>query len=599
MFRKAQLKLFGVITSILLAIFIIVLTSINIVTRNFMQRQSREVLQKIASGIEYDEKTDTFTFTPPEDFELKHSEPPPPEKTVRTVTTSTTEPTTETITTLAVTEEQTTEFSAETEPEVTEIPETDEPETEPETEILPESEPETDFQEETPPPAEEITTEITSPTENNSFPPPPEWDDDNNRPPDFPPDNERFPDKFPDDDDNRFSYWRDPHDWYYDDYDKKYDDIYRQSFSGGDYSIVQLGNTVKDTPPEKPERDISGHKKDEPFPKSFGSIEFFVIMADTDGKYIACMNNEDLTDENAQAFITEILSSKDNTGMMDSYQFYNVPKNNGTLIALTDKSEEKKVMNQFIRTTIIIGALTLVVLSFAGYFLSKKSIEPIKTAFEKQKQFISDASHELKTPLTVISANADVLSGEIGENKWLNYIKSQTDRMNLLVNDLLNLTRLENNTSNFICTDFSLSQAVINTALPFECRAFETNKKFIVDVEDGLTVNGSEQHIKQMTAIFIDNALKYSGDGGIVRVSLKKQGDRKILSVYNTGTGVKDTEKDKIFERFYRSDDSRTRQATGGYGLGLAIAKSIIDKHRFKISVENVEGESIAFIVTM
>lgn len=595
MFRKAQLKLFGVITSILLAIFIIVLTSINIVTRSFMQRQSREVLQKIASGIEYDEKTDTFTFTPPEDFEPKHSEPPPPEKTVRTVTTSTTEPPTETTTTLAVTEEQPTELPTEAEPEVTEIPETDEPETEQETEYLPEPEPETDFQEETAPPAEEVTTESPSPTE-NTFPPPPEWNDDD-RPPDFPSDNGHFPEDFPHDD--RFSYWRDPHDWDYDDYDRKHDDIFRQSFTGGEYSIVQLGNTVKDILPEKPERNISGHKKDEPFPKSFGSIEFFVIMADDDGKYIACMNNEDLTDENAQAYITEILSNKNNTGMMDSYQFYNVPKNNGTLIALTDKSEEKKVMNQFIRTTIIIGALTLVVLSFAGYFLSKKSIEPIKTAFEKQKQFISDASHELKTPLTVISANADVLSGEIGENKWLNYIKSQTDRMNLLVNDLLNLTRLENNTSNFICTDFSLSQAVTNTALPFECRAFETNKKFIVDIEDGLTVTGSEQHIKQMTAIFIDNALKYSNDGGIVRVSLRKQGDRKILSVYNTGTGVKDSEKDKIFERFYRSDDSRTRQATGGYGLGLAIAKSIIDKHRFKISVENIEGESINFIVTM
>lgn len=595
MFRKAQLKLFGVITSILLAIFIIVLTSINIVTRSFMQRQSREVLQKIASGIEYDEKTDTFTFTPPEDFEPKHSEPPPPEKTVRTVTTSTTEPPTETTTTLAVTEEQPTELPTEAESEVTEIPETDEPETEQETEYLPEPEPETDFQEETAPPAEEVTTESPSPTE-NTFPPPPEWNDDD-RPPDFPSDNGHFPEDFPHDD--RFSYWRDPHDWDYDDYDRKHDDIFRQSFTGGEYSIVQLGNTVKDIPPEKPERNISGHKKDEPFPKSFGSIEFFVIMADDDGKYIACMNNEDLTDENAQAYITEILSNKNNTGMMDSYQFYNVPKNNGTLIALTDKSEEKKVMNQFIRTTIIIGALTLVVLSFAGYFLSKKSIEPIKTAFEKQKQFISDASHELKTPLTVISANADVLSGEIGENKWLNYIKSQTDRMNLLVNDLLNLTRLENNTSNFICTDFSLSQAVTNTALPFECRAFETNKKFIVDIEDGLTVTGSEQHIKQMTAIFIDNALKYSNDGGIVRVSLRKQGDRKILSVYNTGTGVKDSEKDKIFERFYRSDDSRTRQATGGYGLGLAIAKSIIDKHRFKISVENIEGESINFIVTM
>lgn len=600
MFRKAQLKLFVIITSILLAIFIIVLASINIVTSSFMQRESREVLQKIVTSIEYNEKTNTFTFTPPEGFEPKRSEPPLSEKKVQTTTASTTEPATEITETEEVTEEQTTEVPTEEETEESTETEAEEPATEPET----------DFQEETVQPEEPITEEIPS-TEDNQYPP--YWNEDD-RPPEFPPE-EHFPEDFPkddnrfsywrdphdwnyNDDDDKFSYWRDPHDWNYDD-DRKHDDIFRQSYTDGDYSIVQLNNNFSDVPPKKLDKDIFDRKKDEPFPKNFGSIDFFVIMADNNGNYLACMNNDDLTDENAQAYITEILSNKNNTGMMDSYQFYNAPKNNGTLIALTDKSEEQKVMKQFIRTTIMIGALTVIVLSFAGYFLSKKSIEPIKTAFEKQKQFISDASHELKTPLTVISANADVLSGEIGENKWLNYIKSQTDRMNLLVNDLLSLTRLENNTSNFICTDFSLSQAVTNTALPFECRAFETNKKFIVDVEDNITINGSEQHIKQMTAIFIDNALKYSNNGGIVRVTLKKQNDRKVLSVYNTGTGVKDSEKDKIFERFYRSDDSRTRQTIGGYGLGLAIAKSIIDKHKFKISVENVEGKSINFVITM
>ncbi|MDE6034629.1 MAG: HAMP domain-containing histidine kinase [Ruminococcus sp.] len=445
MFRQAQLKLFAVITSILLAIFIAVLSSINIVTRSFMQRQSEEVLKKIAISTEYDDITDTFSFTPPEELHKKRNPIP---------------------------------------------------------------------QEKNQPPA----------PDNTDIPDKPD------KPDDFPP------------------------------YDK--------------------------------------HKK-EPVPKNFGSIEFFAIMADSNGNFIACMNNDELTEDTAQKYIDDILKLRHPTGMINSYQFYKTGKNNGYLIALTDKTEETKVMKQFIRTTIIIGALTVILLSFAGYFLSKKSIEPIKFAFDKQKQFISDASHELKTPLTVISANADVLSGEIGNNRWLNYIKSQTERMNLLVNDLLNLTRLENNSSDFIVSEFNLSQAVTNTALPFECQAFETNKKFIVDVEDGLTVTGSEKHIRQLTAIFIDNALKYSNDGGIVRVTLRKQGDKKILTVYNTGTGVKDSEKNKIFERFYRTDDSRTRQATGGYGLGLAIAKSIVDKHKFKISVENVEEKSIAFVVTM
>jgi signal transduction histidine kinase len=256
------------------------------------------------------------------------------------------------------------------------------------------------------------------------------------------------------------------------------------------------------------------------------------------------------------------------------------------------------MLRQLKRTTIIIGSIALIILSILAYFLSKKSIQPIKIAFNKQKQFVSDASHELKTPLTVISANTDVLQGEIGENKWLNYIKSQTDRMNVLVNDLLNLTRLENNTVELEYKYFNMSKAIVNTALPFECQAFESNKQFEVDVDDNIMLCGSEKHVKQMAAIFIDNALKYSNDGGTVRVSLKRVGDRKLLSVYNTGQGIKEEDTEKIFERFYRSDESRNR-STGGYGLGLAIAKSVIDKHKFKVHVMNQPGKSVCFMVTM
>ena len=322
-------------------------------------------------------------------------------------------------------------------------------------------------------------------------------------------------------------------------------------------------------------------------------------MADNDGNYLDMMNNDDLDEGTAQNYISAILKEKASSGMLENkYQFYQMKKNNGTLIVFTDKSAEFNMLSKLIRTTIIIGTGSLIFLAAAAYFLSKKIMQPLKSAFEKQKQFVSDASHELKTPLTVISANADVLAGEIGENRWLTYIKSQTDRMNVLVNDLLNLTRLENNSGEFVRRDFDLSKAITNTALPFECQAFESNKKFEVDIEEGLTINGSERHIKQMAAIFIDNALKYSNEGGIVKVGLKKQGDKKVFSIYNTGTGVKAKDKDKIFERFYRSDESRNR-ATGGYGLGLAIAKSIIDKHKFKVYVDNEEGKSICFIITM
>ena len=119
-----------------------------------------------------------------------------------------------------------------------------------------------------------------------------------------------------------------------------------------------------------------------------------------------------------------------------------------------------------------------------------------------------------------------------------------------------------------------------------------------MNIDENVMLSGSEKHIKQMAAIFIDNALKYSNDGGTVRVTLKKMGDRKLFSVYNTGEGIKEEETEKIFERFYRSDQSRNR-ATGGYGLGLAIAKSIIDKHKFKVHIMNQPGKSVCFVITM
>ncbi|MDE7226402.1 MAG: HAMP domain-containing histidine kinase, partial [Ruminococcus sp.] len=334
------------------------------------------------------------------------------------------------------------------------------------------------------------------------------------------------------------------------------------------------------------------------FPKAMGSIDFFVIMADENGKYVASLNNDDLTADSAQEYINKIISGRKTSGMTGNLSFCTEKKSNGTLIVLTDRTAEMDMMNKLKRTTVIVGIISIIMLSGAGYFLSGLIVRPLRETFDKQKQFISDASHELKTPLTVISANADVLAGEIGENKWLTYIQEQAGRMNILVNDLLSLTRLENKTRDFITTEFDLSRAVENTALPFECQAFESGKNFVINIEEGIRINASEQHIRQMTGIFIDNALKYSKEKGTVRVSLVRDEGKTVLSVYNTGNGVRQDEVDRLFERFYRSDESRNR-STGGYGLGLAIAKSIIDKHNFKIQVENQEGKSICFVVTM
>lgn len=629
MFRQVQLKFFAIITSILLAVFIAVLASINLIMEAVMQRQSQVVLNQIAAGVEYNEKTSSFTFTPVDDD--KNEIPPDiPEEPTRGGANESTTGGTSTDTSQGSTgSEENTSASENTTDTIVQPPSPDNPQTSPSVQT-------------TLPPNTQTRPAVHTTTQQQNTELPPNTDISELPPPEapYPPENEDRPQDKPEDDrwkdfqndDYTYprpdEYWH----WYYGeeteissdepDYcedENAYDENYDKTDESGDtdYSaelandsgITQVactsgaavlnGYTVLSVPVRAyADAQTAVQKETAPVPKSLGSIDFFIIMADKSGKFLAAMNNDELEADVAQQYISAIMKEDASSGMVNSYQFCRSDKKNGTLMVFTDKQAELDMLDQLTRTTILIGVVTFAVLSVLAYFFSKKSIEPIKIAFEKQKQFVSDASHELKTPLTVISANADVLSGEIGENKWLKYIKSQTDRMNVLVNDLLNLTRLENNTSEFIRVDFNLSQAITNTALPFECQAFETNKIFEVDVEEGIFVNGSENHIKQMAAIFIDNALKYSNDGGTVIVKLKRHGDRSVFSVFNTGSGVKEDDKHKIFERFYRSDDSRSRM-TGGYGLGLAIARSIIDKHKFKVTIDNHEGESICFNIIM
>ncbi|MCM1132446.1 MAG: ATP-binding protein [Ruminococcus flavefaciens] len=599
MFRKVQLKFFGIITAILIAIFIALLSGINIIMDVLMERQVNVVLEQVASGVEYNSSTDSFTFTNPH----KNDEPPkkelPTEESTTTAVTTSVTSSSHTSTVKSTTAETVTESDTE---EVTD--ETNPPTIAPDTEP-PYSEEETDPP--TDPPAQQDTEPVPPTYEPQPDTDNPEDDPNQGERGEYP--NEQFPDPWHDD-------WWNHRDWDNHDYDSNQNQDWndgrahpdREVWGGGGFmptaciSFVPLFNTYKVTDSEKqpapPEDSFSKSKLSEPVPKSLNSINFFVIMADNDGAYVASLNNDDMTEETAQNYITQILNSKDKSGMADNYSFCTEKKVNGTVMVLTDRTSEMNIMHKLKRTTFIVGFISIVVLSIGAYFISGLIVRPLKYTFEKQKQFISDASHELKTPLTVISANADVLSGEIGDNKWLNYIQDQADRMNVLVNDLLSLTRLENKTGNFIQTEFNLSQAITNTALPFECQAFESNKNFVLNIEENITVFGSEQHIKQMAGIFIDNALKYSKDGGTVRVSLTREDGKTVFSVYNTGNGVKEEDKYRIFERFYRSDESRNR-STGGYGLGLAIAKSIIDKHKFKIEVENEEGRSICFIVKM
>jgi signal transduction histidine kinase len=285
--------------------------------------------------------------------------------------------------------------------------------------------------------------------------------------------------------------------------------------------------------------------------------------------------------------------------MINNYQYYAAPKSYGSVIVYTNKSAENALMKKSMYISIFVTFLAMLALMLVAIALSHYITRPVGEAFTKQKQFVSDASHELKTPLTVISANADLLEDEIGDNKWLGYIKSQTERMRTLVYDLLDLSRMDAaKEKQTVFERFNLSEAVTNAVLPFEGTAFELNKNLQVNIDENIYYYGNEKQIKQLAAIFLDNAMKYSNENGNVRVTLKKTKDKLQLEFFNTGCNVRDDEREKIFERFYRSDTSRARQ-TGGYGLGLAIAKSIMDSHRMKIVVNSVENAWMKFTISL
>lgn len=269
-----------------------------------------------------------------------------------------------------------------------------------------------------------------------------------------------------------------------------------------------------------------------------------------------------------------------------------------TTVVIIDVSGDMSLLRNLMLFSVIIIVLSIVFVFIFTYFLSKWAVRPVQTAFENQQRFISDASHELKTPLTVISANADVLESEIGENKWLSNIKSQSVIMNELVHDLLDLAKLDETRDEMILSEFDLSSVVLSKALEFECTAFEKGKTFEQNIAENLMYRGNEDTIKHLVTILIDNAIKHSDEHGIIRVTLTSNGSRRILQVYNTGNGIRNEEKGKIFNRFYRSDKSRSRE-TGGYGLGLSIAKSIVDTHNGIITVDGEENKWVSFTVIL
>ncbi|MBP5580768.1 MAG: GHKL domain-containing protein, partial [Ruminococcus sp.] len=241
------------------------------------------------------------------------------------------------------------------------------------------------------------------------------------------------------------------------------------------------------------------------------------------------------------------------------------------------------------------GLVALVVLFIVSMRIADRIITPLEQNDMRQKQFVSDAGHELKTPISVISANAELLHRQSGESEWLSNIRYETDRMSSLVRQLLDLSQAEN--AELVTEEINLSRLVTGEVLPFESVAFEQGLTIESNIADDVLVNGNRSQLGQLVSILLDNATRHSSGGNAVDVSLQAEHKQAVLAVSNSSEPIPKEKQARLFERFYRVDEVRNSE-DGHYGLGLAIAKAITERHGGMIGV-SCENGKVNFKVTI
>lgn len=300
--------------------------------------------------------------------------------------------------------------------------------------------------------------------------------------------------------------------------------------------------------------------------------------------------------EKAIAFARKI--NKEKKGFISKYRYVREETSDGVSIYFLDCTKAMTSFRTFLVTSIFVSIFGVTAVFILVLLLSKKAIEPVAESYEKQKRFITDAGHEIKTPLTIIDADTAILEMEYGKNEWLSDINIQTKRLAGLTNDLIYLSKMEEENTKVAMIEFSFSDVTEEIAQSFQNLAKVQNKHFTMDIKPMITLKGDEKAIRQLISILLDNAVKYCGENGEIKVSMWKKGKSTMLSVYNTTKEMKKENLDHLFDRFYRTDESRNSQ-TGGYGIGLSIAKAVTMGHKGKIQATSEDGKSLLITVTL
>lgn len=347
------------------------------------------------------------------------------------------------------------------------------------------------------------------------------------------------------------------------------------------------GQFITDAPPKETHR----FSPELPYESRYFSVfltQDGAVLSVNTGK-IAAVDTETAV-EYAQA----VFNTGNSQGFIGDYRYTAYDAETETHIIFLDYGREMSSFRTFLFTSIGVCILGLLAVLLLLIFLSGRIVKPFSENYEKQKQFITDAGHELKTPLTIIDADAEVLAMDIGENEWLSDIQTQTKRLTELTNSLILLSRMEEQPQTEKI-EFPLSDLLEEAVETFQTLARARGKTLCSHIQPMLSMTGDEKLIRQLVAILLDNAVKYSDDGGYIEFSLKKQKTTIYLSVFNTAESISRESLSHLFDRFYRADKSRNSK-TGGYGLGLSIASAIVHAHKGKITASTQDGKSLLIV---
>lgn len=364
-----------------------------------------------------------------------------------------------------------------------------------------------------------------------------------------------------------------------------------------DVPSAHNGRNENDFHGRKPDNDLGRLSPETPYETRYFYIGISVETGEADlietSKIVA------VDAETAEQMAREALEKEKTHGYVGEYRFYIARGRVHTYVVFVDCGRTLESAKRFLATSLTISAAGYLLVFVIVAFLSRYAIRPVMAGYEKQRQFISNAGHEIKTPLTIIRADADVLEMDIGENEWISDIRQQVQRLSDLTEELSKLSRMDESELPIVMTELDFSSIAARQVQAFEAPAKTGKLKLRSSIQPDLSVRGNEKALNQLCSVLLDNAVKYSVPGSEIEVCLEKNGSRLLLCVSNPSRHplpLKDL--DQLFERFYRTDPSRSSE-TGGFGIGLAIAKAVAQGHGGKIWAECPDGIHLSISVIL